>query len=53
MPKNSEVAHWLNQSGLKATDIKIVGRGTVYLTPEGIEKALRHYREKRIKRQPS
>lgn len=46
MSKNSEVSKWLSQCGLNATDFKITGRGGLYLTPNGIEKALRHHRKK-------
>lgn len=39
---------WLKQSGLTADDVKIVGRGSVYLKKDAIEGTVRHYRSRPI-----
>lgn len=39
------VKNWLEKSGMKADDVKVVGGGSVYLTGHAIEEAVKHYRD--------
>lgn len=40
------VKTWLMESGMKADDVRVVGRGGVYLSDDAIENAVKHYRDR-------